>query len=53
MIGEIQQSELVLINQMSKEQLAEVMAELIKSNPKVISALYNVICSCPNLVVEY
>ena len=53
MIGEIQQSELVLINQISKEQLAEVMAELIKSNPKVISALYNVICSCPNLVVEY
>ena len=53
MTGEIQQSELVLINQMSKEQLAEVMAELIRSNPKIISALYNVICSCPNLVVEY
>ena len=53
MTGEIQQSELVLINQISKEQLAEVMAELIKSNPKVISALYNVICSCPNLMVEY
>jgi len=53
MTGEIQQSELVLINQMSKEQLAEVMAELIRSNPKIISALYNVICNCPNLVVEY
>ena len=50
---EIQQSELVLMNQMSKGQLAEVIAELIKSNPKVISALYNVICSCPNLVMEY
>jgi len=53
MTGEIQKSELVLMNQISKEQLAEVMAELIKSNPKVISALYNVICNCPNLVVGY
>jgi len=53
MTVETQRSELVLINQMSKEQLAEVMAELIKSNPKVISALYNVLCSCPNIIVEY
>ncbi len=50
---EIQQSEMILLEEKGKEQLAEVMIELIKSDPKVISALYNVMCMCPNLVVQY
>ena len=32
MTDETQQSELVLMNQMSKEQLAEIMAELVWRN---------------------
>ncbi len=50
---ETEQALAVLMNQQAKEELAEVLVELIKNNPKVISALYRVICSCPNLVVEY
>ena len=41
MNAETQQSEMVLLEKKGKEQLAEVMIELIKSDPKVISALYN------------
>ncbi len=53
MNDEIQQSEMVLLEEKGKEQLAEVMIELIESNPKVIMALYNTMCKCPNLVVQY
>ena len=53
MKSKTQEPELVLLAEKSKEQLAEVMVELIKSNPKVISALYSVMCMCPNLVVQY
>ena len=53
MNAETQQPKVVLLEEKSKEQLAEVMVELIKSNPKVISALYNTMCKCPNMVVQY
>ena len=53
MNAETQQSEMVLLEEKGKEQLAEVMIELIESNPKVIMALYNTMCKCPNLVVQY
>ncbi len=53
MNAETQQSEMGLLEEKGKEQLAEVMIELIESDPKVISALYNVMCMCPNLVVQY
>lgn len=36
-----------------KEQLAEAMAELLLTNGKVISALFEAVCHCPNLVVQY
>ena len=53
MNAETQQPEMVLLEKKGKEQLAEVMIELIESNPKVIMALYNTMCKCPNLVVQY
>ena len=53
MNAKTQQSKMVLLEEKGKEQLAKVMIELIKSDPKVISALYNVMCKCPNLVVQY
>ena len=36
-----------------KEKLAEILAELIRTNGKVISAIYDCVCRCPNVVVEY
>ena len=53
MNAETKQSEKVLLEEKGKEQLAEVLAELIKSDPKVISALYNTMCKCPYMVVQY
>jgi len=53
MNAETQQSEMVLLEEKGKEQLAEVIIELIESNPKVIMALYNTMCKCPNLVAQY
>ena len=53
MNAETQQSKMVLLEEKGKEQLAEVLVELIKSDPKVISALYNTMCKCPYLVVQY
>jgi hypothetical protein len=36
-----------------KQILADTVAELILSDAKVRSALYKVVCQCPNLVVQY
>ncbi len=53
MNAETRQSEMVLLEEKGKEQLAKLMIELINSDPKVISALYNTMCKCPNLAVQY
>ena len=53
MNAETQQSEMVLLEEKGKEQLAKIMAQLIESNPEVISALYNTMCKCPYMVVQY
>ena len=37
----------------AKEDLAEILVELIRTNGKVVSAIYDCVCRCPNLVVEY
>ena len=50
---DVQQSKAIVLSEMSMEELAEVIVELIRKNPKVVSALYDVVCSCPNLAVEY
>ena len=53
MNAETQRSEMVLLEEKGKEQLAKVLAELLESNPDVISALYNTMCKCPYMVVQY
>ena len=45
----IQQSAAVLLNE---EELAGVLTKLIRTNPKLISAVFETVCSCPNLVVQ-
>jgi hypothetical protein len=37
----------------TKGELAEILVELIRTNSKVISAIYDCVCRCPNVVVEY
>ena len=49
-MGENQQA--VLINQMSKEELAKVIAELVRDNAEVQQALIELMCSSPNVVTE-
>ena len=49
---ETQQPELVLINQMSKEQIAKVVAELIKENEDARSAIINLACGSPYIVTR-
>ena len=49
---ETQQSELVLLNQMSKEQLAKVLVELIREDREVQKAILNLTLSCPNIVTR-
>ena len=41
------------MGEQEKQALAEALAEMIRTNGKVRSALYDVVCQCPNLVVEY
>ena len=52
MTGEAQQSELVLVNQMSKEELADMISEIIRENGNVRQAIINLVCACPNIVTE-
>jgi len=46
------QSELVLLNQMSKDQLAKVLVELIKNDREVQRAILNLAFACPNIVTQ-
>ena len=49
---EKQQSELVFLNQIGKEELAKVLVELIKNNREVQKAILNMAFSCPNIVTQ-
>jgi len=49
---EKQQAELVLLNRISKDELAEVVAELIKNDQEVQRAIINLAFSCPNIVTQ-
>ena len=37
----------------TREELAEILVELIRNNGKVVSAIHDCVCQCPNLVVQY
>ena len=41
------------MSEQEKQILADAIAELIRKNGKVRSAIFDAVCQCPNLVVEY
>ena len=41
------------MSEQEKQALAEAIVELIRKNGKVRSAIFDAVCQCPNLVVEY
>jgi len=47
-----QQSELVLLNQMSRDEFAKILVDLIKDNRELRRAILEVVWSCPNIVRE-
>lgn len=49
---EKQQSKVVLLSQIGKEELAEVLVELIKNNREVQRAILNLAFFCPNIVTQ-
>lgn len=49
---ETQQSEVVLLNQMDKEELAKVLVELIKNNRELQRVILEVAWACPNIVTQ-
>ncbi len=49
---ETQQSELVLLNQMDKDEFAKVVMELIKNDREVQKAIINLLFSCPNIFMQ-
>ena len=49
---EAQQSEMVLLNQMSREEFAKVVVELIKNDRDVQMAILQLAFSCPNIVTQ-
>jgi len=49
---EIQHSELVLMNQISKEELAKVISELIRKNKEVRMAIINLACASPYIKTQ-
>ena len=52
MSTETQQSELVLINQISKEKLAKVVTELIRENEEIRMAIINLACTSPYIETQ-
>lgn len=49
---ETQLSEMVLLNQINKEELANVLVELIKDNRELRRAILEVVWKCPNIVTR-
>ena len=49
---EAQQAELVLMNQMSKAELAKVVSELIRENEEVRMAIINLACASPHIKTQ-
>jgi len=48
----VQQSELVLLNGISKEEFAKLLADLINNDQEVRKAILNLAFSCPNIVTQ-
>jgi len=52
MSTETQQSELALINQVSKEEFAKAVTELIRTNQEVRMAIINLACASPYIKTQ-
>ena len=48
----VQQSELVSLNEICKEELARLVAVLINNDQEVQKAILNLAFSCPNIVTQ-
>ena len=51
-IDKAQQSELILVDQLSKEELARVISELIRENEEIRMAIINLACSSPYIKTQ-
>ena len=49
---EKQQAEVVLLNQIGKEELIKVLVELIKNNRELQRVILEVAWACPNIVTQ-
>jgi len=49
---ETQQSEMIMLNRISKEELTRALVELIKNDHEVQRAILNLAFSCPNIVTQ-
>lgn len=49
---EKQQAELLLLNQISKDELAKVVVALIKDSRELRRAILEVVWNCPNMVTQ-
>jgi hypothetical protein len=49
---EKQPSELVLLNQIRRDELAKIVVELIKDNCELRRAILEVVWNCPNIVTQ-
>lgn len=41
------------MSEQDKEELARAIVELIRTNHNVRCALWDSVCSCPNIVIQY
>jgi|GEM_PF-4336942 len=51
-IDKAQQSELVFVEQLSKDEIARVVIELIRNNERVRMAIINLACSSPYIKTQ-
>ena len=49
---EKQQAEMVVLNHISKDELAKVLVKLIRNDREVQKAILNLAFSCPNIVTQ-
>jgi 3-deoxy-D-arabino-heptulosonate 7-phosphate (DAHP) synthase class II len=52
MESETQRPEMVLLNRIGKENVAELLANLIRESPELQQAILKVVWSCPNIVTR-
>ena len=48
----VQQAEMVLLNDMSKEELAKIAVELIRDSKELRRAILDVVWNCPIIVTQ-